>query len=92
MPCDERVAIRMSLSSLQTVLRSGIYEVRNPCTRWRRILTLGKHLWESPAALRVENKYERRRLSPRNSTIREYFVGVRERTTRWFSEQLNDQD
>ena len=34
MPCDERVAIRLSLSFLQTVLRSGIYEVSNPCTRW----------------------------------------------------------
>jgi hypothetical protein len=34
MPCGERVAIALSLSFLQTALRSGIYEANNPCTRW----------------------------------------------------------
>jgi hypothetical protein len=49
MPCGERVAIRLSLSFPQTVLRLAILaSVGGP------ILPLGKYLWESQAALRVK--------------------------------------
>lgn len=65
MPCDERVAIRMSLSFLQPCCDQESMRLAILALVGCAILTLQKHLWESRAALRV--KSHKRKPSPQRT-------------------------